>query len=200
MHWKGYTVLLIFITSSCIGFTQYKTNAEFMVKKQQIGKSGMVVLSSWAGANIAVGTAGWIATEGESKYFNQMNVFWNIVNLGIAVPGLINSNKEFSKGVSTSELIKSQYSSEQVYLINNALNVLYISSGALLKTIAYQYPNTEARLQGYGNSMLLQGGFLLVFDLVQYFRHRKQRKSADNLFIDQLSMSSNGIGLKYTFR
>jgi hypothetical protein len=78
--------------------------------------------------------------------------------------------------------------------------VLYISSGAVLKTVAYQYPDNETRYQGYGNSLLVQGGFLLLFDTFQYFRHRKQRKSADNLFIDQLTMSNNGFGLKYTFR
>src|SRR5690554_2665910 len=134
MAFRNIVFVLLLITSYTPSFAQYKTNEAFMVKKQRIGKSGMVVLTSWAGANLVAGTAGWIATDGESKYFNQMNVFWNIVNLGIAVPGLINSNKDFSKGVSNSELIRSQYSSEQTYLINNTLNVVYLGLGGILKS------------------------------------------------------------------
>src|SRR5690554_4936769 len=114
----------------------------------------MVVLSSWAAANITTGAIGWTVTKGETMYFHQMNVFWNIVNLGIAVPGLFKNNKE--QQISNGRLIKQQYSTEQIYLINNGLNVLYIGSGALLKTIAETYPKNQTRFKGYGNALLLQ--------------------------------------------
>ena len=36
-------------------------------------------------------------------------------------------------------------------------------------------------------------------DFIQYFRHSHQRKNADNLFLDKISLSDTGIGLKYSF-
>jgi len=70
---------------------QLKSNTEFNTERFRINKSGLVVLSSWAAVNITAGSIGWATAKGERKYFNQMNVFWNIVNLGIALPGLIKS-------------------------------------------------------------------------------------------------------------
>lgn len=190
-------LLLIYAFDS---HAQLLTNSEFNQEKIRINRSGMIVLSSWAGANIAVGSVGWASTQGDMKYFHQMNVFWNIVNLGIAAPGLFTSRKIEEKTISNGDLIADQYSIEQLYLINNALNVVYIGSGALLRSIADTYPDNTMRFKGYGNSLMLQGGFLLVFDLVQYLRHRNHRKSSSALFFDQLSLSNQGIGIKYSFK
>jgi len=200
---KKVSIVVLFCVFLCVHLTataQLSDTKTYMQKKQHISKTGMITLTSWAGVNIVTGTAGWIATEGESKYFNQMNVLWNVVNLGIALPGLISANKSIPENTSMGKLISEQYRSEQLYLINTSLNVVYIGSGMAMKALSKDYPNNEARLQGFGNSLLLQGGFLFVFDIVQYFRHRTQRKNANDLFIDRLSLSSNGIGLRYTFR
>lgn len=196
---KQYFLSLIILLSFSFGsYSQLATNLDFEKERLQINKSGMVVLSSWAAANITTGAIGWTVTKGETMYFHQMNVFWNIVNLGIAVPGLFKTNN--NEKISNGKLIKQQYSTEQIYLINNGLNIFYIGSGALLKSIADTYPDNQSRFKGYGNSLILQGGFLLVFDLVQYLRHRNHRKNAQHLFFDQLSLSNNGIGLKYSFK
>ncbi|PWH84657.1 DUF6992 family protein [Brumimicrobium oceani] len=194
--------IIIFILS--LGFSlnvlsQLKSNTEFNKDRLRINKTGMLVLSSWAAANITIGSIGWATTEGESQYFHQMNVFWNIVNLGIAVPGLFTSNATNAKKVSPGELINKQYSTEQIYLINNGLNMLYIGSGALLQSITEKNQKNYSRFKGYGNALLLQGGFLLIFDTFQYLRHRNHRKNAKHLFFDQLSLSNSGVGLKYTF-
>lgn len=193
-----FTIVFLLLTFNSFG--QYKTNRDYLLKKQEIGKSGMIVLTSWAGASIASGTLGWIGAKGEWKYFSQMNVVWGVINLGIALPGLLGSNKTYENGVSTGQMIKNQYSSEQTYLINGGLDFLYIGTGVFLRTIADKHPNNEMRLKGFGNSIILQGGFLLIFDVIQYLRHRRQRASADYLFIDGLTLSNTGIGLKYTFK
>ena len=47
----------------------------------------MLSLGTWAGANITAGTIGWAtAQQPELKAFHQMNVMWNAVNLGLAIP------------------------------------------------------------------------------------------------------------------
>ncbi|WP_107040295.1 DUF6992 family protein [Brumimicrobium mesophilum] len=182
------------------GQSQIKTNLAFNKERQQINKSGMVALSSWAAANIAIGSIGWATAQAEAKYFHQMNAFWNIVNLGISVPGLFQSKKDEEKKISNGKLIQKQYSTEQIYLINEALNVVYIGSGILLSNVADQYPKNEQRFQGYGKSMIFQGSFLLVFDLIQFLRHRNHRLNSSTLFFDQVSLSNNGFGFKYSFK
>jgi hypothetical protein len=191
---------LIFIACAFQTNAQLATNNDFNNERLRINKTGMVVLTSWASTNIAVGSIGWAYDKGAMKYFHQMNVFWNIVNLGIAVPGLFQSRKYSEEKISNGKLIEEQYANEQLYLINDGLNILYIGSGFLLKSIADTYPDNQLRFEGYGNSLILQGGFLLVFDLVQYLRHRNHRKKSNAIFFDQLSLSNSGIGLKYSFK
>lgn len=96
-------------------------------------------------------------------------------------------------------MIQQQYGSEETYLINGGLDFLYIGVGAFLRGIADNHPKHQNRLLGYGDAFLINGGFLLLFDFIQYFRHRHARKTADNLFINKLSLSSTGIGLRYSF-
>lgn len=192
-------VALLLIFSNANAQFKYNTNYDYLIKKQQIGKSGSIAYTTWSSANMVGGIAFWAAGKGEAKYFGQMNVIWSAINLGIAIPGLIGSFKKVDENTSTGQLIKLQYASEQTYLINGGLDFLYIGTGAFLRGIAAKYPKHESRLNGYGDSFLVNGGFLLLFDFIQYFRHRHQRKGADNIFFDRISTSDSGIGIKYTF-
>lgn len=197
---KTLLMTFIFICVGLVSFGQERRNSSYMLDKQKIGKSGMIAYTSWSGANLIGGAIGWGTTEGEWKHFSQMTTVWSVINLGISIPGLLGSFKSYDRDVSTSELIKSQYSSEQTYLINGGLDFFYIGAGAVLRAIAPQHPSNRDLLKGFGNAIMVQGGFLLIFDLIQYFRHRHQRISSESVFIDGLSMSSSGIGLKYTIK
>lgn len=193
-------LLILLSFFACNTQAQYKTNHDFMVKRQQIGKSGMIAYTTWSGVNLAGGIACWAAMKGEGKYFGQMNVIWSAINLGIAIPGLIGSFKKIPQNIPNGKMIQQQYGSEATYLINGGLDFLYVGTGAFLRAIADNYPKSQDRLLGYGDAFLINGAFLLFFDFIQYFRHRHARKSANNLFLDQISMSDVGIGIKYTFK
>jgi hypothetical protein len=67
-----------------------------------------------------------------------------------------------------------------------------------MKYLAKKYPKNEMRLRGYGNSVILQGSFLFVFDLIMYGLLRSHR--AD--FLQQLSFSpmQDAYGLALTFQ
>jgi hypothetical protein len=56
-------------------------------------------------------------------------------------------------------------------------------------------------LKGFGNSLMLQGGFLFAFDIVQYLLHRRQGKAIEN-WMDGVTIQSNshGIGVAWTIR
>lgn len=194
-----FLLLLIALNFTFLGEAQYAHNYEFMIKRQAIGKSGMIAYTSWSGLNLAVGITSWATLKGEAKYFGQMNVVWSIINLGIALPGLLGSFKTIPQTIPSGKMIQQQYGSETIYLINGGLDFLYLGVGTFLRGIADNHPSNELRFKGYGDAFLINGGFLLLFDFIQYFRHRHARKSADNLFLKNLSLSTLGFGFRYTF-
>lgn len=69
---------------------QDKLYAEFYQKSMRMNNTGMYVLGSWAVANLIIGGIGWNQNTGDTKYFHQMNFFWNTVNLSIAGFALYN--------------------------------------------------------------------------------------------------------------
>ncbi len=163
-----------------------------------INNIGMGVLGGWALANMSLGAYGWSQYKGQESYFHQMNLFWNTVNLtiaGFALYGNVSSDYSLLSG---KELLDMQLKTQRIFLIDGALDVGYVATGFLLKYLAPRYPKNELRLQGYGNSVILQGSFLFVFDLVMYGLHRSHR----NGFLDQLSLSpmENAWGMALSFQ
>lgn len=51
------------------------------------------------------------------------------------------------------------------------------------------------RLSGYGKSLLVQGGFLFLFDLTAYCVHKKHGSALISTSIGSIGMSSTGLGL-----
>jgi hypothetical protein len=177
----GIVLVLLLLPSTVHAQGPY---ADFYRESLRINNIGMAILGTWALTNISIGAYGWNQQTGQRAYFHQMNLFWNTVNLtiaGIALYGNLTSDYGLLTG---SELLDKQLKAQHLYLINGALDVGYIAAGSVLRYIAPRYPKNELRLSGYGNSVILQGSFLLVFDLVFYGLQRSHRTG----FLDQLSV------------
>lgn len=165
----------------------------FFTRSQLINRHGMFVLGGWAVTNIVSGAVGWKYAPGDSKYFHQMNLFWNTVNLTIAGITLANTFSTDLFGITSSEMLKKHLKSERLYLINAGLDLIYIGSGYYLKYRSAQKERNKDLLSGYGKSIMLQGGFLLVFDLVMYLaqhRHRIHFLETENAY---MSITSGGF-------
>ncbi len=160
---------------------------------------GMAVLGGWALANISIGAYGWSQYSGQESYFHQMNLFWNTVNLTIAGFALYSNLTSDYTQLSGDELLHMQEKTQRLFLINGAIDVGYVATGFFLKYLAPKYPKNEMRLKGYGNSVIFQGSFLFVFDLLMYGLHRNFR--AD--FMPNLSFAplqdAWGLALSYQF-
>ena len=160
----------------------------------------MIGLGSWATANFIGSGIGWAtAPNEEMKYFHQMNVMWNTVNIALAIPGYIKAKRE-SREISFFETISAQHKTEKIFLINSGLDIAYISGGLLLRSAAKTNLEKQDQFNGFGNGLILQGGFLLVFDLTAYFIHNRHRKKALNPLIENIELSDNGIGFKWNFQ
>ena len=161
-----------------------QAEVSFYEHSLRINNTGMLVLGSWALANISIGAVGWSRSDGQRMYFHQMNLFWNTVNLSIAGIALY-SNLNADYGMwSMDEFLQKQLKAQHLFLINAGLDLVYMGTGLLLKNLTSRYPKHQERLTGYGNSVLIQGGFLFVFDLIMFGLQHSHRSR----FLDQLAV------------
>ncbi len=188
---------MILLTS----WTCLKTNAQSKVEILQQKTSyfyskqdqGMYVLGSWAVANIVGGLALRSNSIGTERYFHEMNAGWNSVNLILAGAGLLAKRKEIAD---YQTLSNKMIATEKTFLFNAALDIAYMTAGLWMLDASAYRQNDQERLRGYGQSLLLQGGFLFVFDLIMHQQTEKQRKNLNTK--NTLSAMPLGTGLSIT--
>ncbi len=127
-------------------------------------QQGMLILGAWALLNLLLGSIGSFRTRGQSQAFHQMNAFWNVVNLGIAVFGFWQATQVAA--MNFLEGLVAQQQIEKVLLVNVALDFGYLLLGLYL--IERGRRLEKDRWIGFGKSILLQGAFLLLFDAILY--------------------------------
>lgn len=136
----------------------------------------MTVLASWSAVNLAAGTTLALTTEDpELAAFHQMNAGWNIVNAALAIPSLLGARARLADPPSPdlTESLLEQNTLEDILLFNAGLDVGYIAAGFYLTERARRNEANAEALAGFGYSLMVQGGFLLVFDLVVYALQRQ---------------------------
>ena len=156
-----------------------------------------LALGGYALANIAVGSIAAGQTSGETKEFHKMNVYWNLFNLGIAGAGLLGSRKRAADGETLADAVRQHENMKQILLLNSGLDVAYVVGGAYLRERANTHPDKADQLRGYGSSIMVQGGFLLAFDLVNYFIFKNRGDKQEKLL---LSATPNGVGMVLPIR
>ena len=186
------TLLLVVFLLSCAAAQSYPDLPGLETARLAHQQRAMLVLGGWAVGNIGVGLALRGNTEGSTRRFHEMNAIWNVVNLGIAGLGY------FTLGGPETEVLSGwgeNVSFEKILLFNAGLDVGYVLGGLYLRERARRPDADTDRLRGYGNSIVLQGGFLFVFDLVNYFI----AQGRDEPYRLLLGGTSDGIGLMLSF-
>ena len=125
----------------------------------------MLVLGIWAILNIVVGSFKLTKTSRSRRFFHQMNIYWNIINLCLAGVALYFLMAEDVAGRVLAESVRMHAWYKKILYLNIGLDVAYILLGAYLKESSRNSPKIEQRL-GWGNSIVMQGVFLLLLDLV----------------------------------
>jgi hypothetical protein len=152
-------------------------------------------LAGWSAANLAVSGIAIGQAEGSNRYFHEMNLYWNAVNIGIAGIGLLSLRKKHASPT-VSSAVKEHYALQKSLLLNTGLDVAYVTSGFWLMDKTETNPIRSDRFRGFGQAVIVQGGFLLVFDLTNYFIHRSDNPRLHRL-LDTVSINGNGISLKF---
>lgn len=177
-------------------FVNGQTYSDFYQQSVTHNASGMYVLGGWAATNMALGAYGWSKQSGKMKYFHQMNLFWNTVNLTIAGIGLYNNLNPEMAGMNFSQMLSEHMKMERIYLINAGLDVFYMSAGWFMLNRSGKVNKNADLLGGYGYSVILQGGFLFIFDLVMYGVQRNFRLQH---WPQEVSFALNPTGFQLTY-
>lgn len=149
-------------------------------QRTTLGLAGMGTLTGWAVVNIAGGLAGNLTTTGSVRFFHQGNAAWNTVNLALGIAGLVGQRRERDDPVDLATGRARARRSQAVFGINAGLDVLYVSTGAILWPLGraldqpQRWPRIQSRLHGYGQALVLQGLFLFVFDVAMMVGHERQ--------------------------
>ena len=198
MSLRGVNLVIIGVavfTVSCLQLSAQADYGQFYDRSLSTTTSGMYVLGSWAVINIAAGGYGWLKNDGERKYFSQMNLFWNLVNLSIAGFAIINNSQTDLSLMSGDEMMNKHLGTERLLLINAGLDIAYIGTGILMSHFSSRSSTKADLFKGYGNSIILQGSFLFVFDAVLYGILRNQKvEFLRNMEID---FSSQAVMLNF---
>jgi hypothetical protein len=168
------------------------------MERINITRNYMTALGAWGLVNVVQGSISATNTVGPEHYFHQMSSYFNAVNVGIAAVGFLGIKKQLLKTNTLASEIQAQQKIQKILLINSALDVGYFGIGLLMRNSGIK--NQNAKIQGYGGSIMLQGAFLLVYDLLQFGAHRKNGKRLGQKFgVWTLGPTPSGMGLAYRF-
>lgn len=195
--------LICVIVPTIIQATAQKNfNDSISLARNNLTKNAMIVLGGWSVANIGSGFIIAGGVNGEAKYFWRMNAYWNFINLGLAGLGYAGIRKAMSRHLGFAENYKAQHAIEKLYVFNAGLDLAYIAGGFYLHERGWREsdPKKQDQFRGYGSSIAVQGGFLLLMDCVMYLLHHKNTIRMDNkLQHFEITAAPGGLGINYTF-
>lgn len=186
-----FALLLIFFQNS---FSQNNSNyPEFNAQRENITRKGMFVLGGWSVANVAYSGVQYYNTTGTEKYFNQMNVMWNSFNIIIVGGSLLAKGKT---DMNFNQTMRFQMNTEKTFIANAALDLVYSTVGLYLTERSKSEIKNHDKFMGWGESLMVQGGFLFLFDSAMYAIHTRHGKKHLYPLFDKMSVSTSGIGIK----
>lgn len=193
-----FLLVILFLGWVNIIIGQESTLIDFNTQRLKINQTAMTILGGWAIGNLASGALLTGQKTGKAKYFHQMNIGWGAINLGIAGFAYYNAVKTDPANFNLLSSFKEQEKITRILLFNAGLDIGYIMGGAYLRERAKTTTNKPERLAGFGESIMLQGAFLLVFDLAVFWVHHQHGKDLHPL-IGGLSFNGNGLSWRMTF-
>lgn len=158
-------------------------------------KTAMLTLGGWAVINITAGSALQGSADGSTKHFHRMNAMWNGFNLAIAGFGYYTAMKSDPAMWDVATSLSKHNGFQKILLFNAGLDAGYIMGGLYLTERAKRPDVNSDQMKGFGRSIMLQGAFLMVFDLANYFIAAGRNDAIPVL----LGSTGDGLGLIMTF-
>jgi hypothetical protein len=186
----------IFLSLFCLGqwamLAQSNPLHGYNAQRISDTRKGMLVLGGWGTANLLGGGILAATQTGEAKYFHQMNAAWGGVNLGIAALSYFSAKKIDPANFDTFQTVQEHYKTEKLFLFNAGVDLGYVTAGLWLAERARRLDKNQDRWKGYGKSIAVQGAFLFVFDLANYFVHARHSKQLKPI-VEGLGFTGTGV-------
>ncbi|MDF2436186.1 MAG: hypothetical protein K0Q95_562 [Bacteroidota bacterium] len=191
-------VSFLFLSANII-YAQGPTTSElydFNKSRNKKTSVGLKVLGGWALANIGVSAALYSGSKGTDRHFHEMNMIFNGVNVIIVAASLLPKEKN---ELDLNKTLQWQSNTESTYIANAALDLVYSSVGLYLTERAKNDIKQHDKFKGWGNSLILQGGFLFLFDTSMYVIHKKNGKKLYKM-MDKINIGTSGLGFNAVIR
>ncbi|MBM7118137.1 DUF6992 family protein [Archangium primigenium] len=196
-HRAGLVAVLLLCLSVSAQAAEFTSPESFLAHHNQqtarLNQTAMSILLGWAVLNIGSGTVGHFTTEGETRAFWQANAAWNTVNLAIAGFSLYGQASSSPGSWDLARSLTEGQKMEKLLLFNAGLDVGYLAFGGFLLERGHR--TDSGRLRGWGKSLLVQGGFLLLFDAALWFLNAR----LNSQLTARLTPAPNGVGLMLTW-
>lgn len=176
-----------------IGYSQNNPNLiEFNKSRNHRTRAGVKTLGVWALGNVAASGYYYYNSKGSDVYFHQMNVMWNSVNVLIVAASLLPKDKN---DLNLTQSLKYQSNVEAIYAANIGLDLVYSSVGLYLTEKAKSDLDHSDKWNGWGNALIMQGGFLFLLDTTMFIVHKKNGNKLYKM-LDKVNLSTSGLGMK----
>ncbi len=192
---KKYTILFIVIAFLCSKSIHSQTNldlSEFNKSRNHKTANILKLVGVWAVGNMATSGYFYFNSKGSDNYFHQMNVVFNSANAVIVLTSLLPKQKN---DMDLSKTLLWQSNTESTFIANAALDLLYSSVGLYLTEKAKNDFKNRDQWNGWGNSLILQGGFLFFIDTSMFIIHKKNGKKLYRM-MEKVSIGTSGLGIK----
>ncbi len=138
--------------------------------RRRTERRGMTMLATWATTNLVVGVPAGIAVDDpRTRAFFQGNAAWNVVNLALAGSSLLRGPRPLPPDLATAAAEADGL--DRALLVNIGLDVAYIAAGWALSERAAR--TASPQLAGWSDALVLQGSFLLGFDVALFAAHQR---------------------------
>ena len=120
------------------------------------------------------------------------------LRLGIAGLGYWGTRRDRKRSYTLTESIRAQARGEKVLLFNAGLDIGYMAAGLYLseRSRSETDPDRADRFLGWGQSLVLQGGFLFAYDVL--FAVLQSRHANRTIYPWLERIQPAGLGLSYT--
>lgn len=165
------SIIISFFFFSISAYSQQKKVDSLLIHNNffQNQQASLALLSGWSVANLVLspyGTSNLFQPFTQNDHFHQMNFMFNAVNGVIAGFAHFEVNRRSKLSWTLYDIEQQRRKARNGIKINMALDLSYILSGFILTNISPKNPNDINQFKGYGNSLILQGAYLLIYDAI----------------------------------
>lgn len=155
----------------------------------------LAVLAWWCFLHLLIGIPMLLWSAGWLWYFATMNISWALINLWIVFKLYDHIyHRRFRKG-NVYRRFQIQQHVEKMLALNIGLDISYCLAGLYMSSWIGE--GTSGMWVGFGNAVLLQGGYLLIHDISFFILHhrnyRKCRPFLEDVIETQLLLKRKGV-------